>query len=1169
MVALLIVSASPLALAQSATTPFANNATDLGADGWKLWLDRDATWKDDELFLPPVDLAKLPVHAPTIGWDALFGKSVAAGDVQKTMGDRALALDVAVPATVEQYYWDAISGNKKGAGTSGDYQGVSWWGRDFQVPDAATGKRIKLFFSEGARLRAEVYVNQKLVGYNLVEQLPFEVDVTDAVKPGANKLAVRITDPGGTFSWGDYTPLHWGKYDLPMSHGFGGILGAVQLKVVDPVHVADIYVKNKPTPTDVEFDLSLANQSAQATQGTLEVEIIEAWRDGAAVAQPRSIWRSAPLAFQVAANSVGQTTLSASVPTARLWEIRKSNLYYAVVTLKDAQGKVLNQERQRFGFRWFEVKGYGSDPIFALNGKRTFLLSAISWGYWPQNGIFPTPELARKHIDSALALGQNMLTFHRCVGNTQVLDMADEKGILYYEEPGAYSAGFNSKIKDATHFDFPTAISRDKLLRMVVRDRSHPSLVIYNMVNEPGAPPIEQSARDMADAHRLDPTRFISYGSGFMGLGKDEARKLHMLPNDMTQRTLGYADIHNAGNSPGVYSDGMYSSPTSFARNETGGKELFVWGEEGAIASPPQLEMIHNEAQQSGRLPGWDGSDYEDWYQAYANYIKDKGLEKNYPSITNLITSLGDIMYYEHGRLLENVRIADGAALYVLNGYEDEKQDNFSGAVDVYRHLKGHPELISQYMKPLLVSVKARDKIGSIGDTNLVDLFVLNEHAIAAGSYGVAATVTAPDGKTAPLWSGVAKVSGGDKFSDLVTEAVPVKLGQKGYYKINAQLKDAAGKTIATGHEEIFVVDWKSLPIGGQSAVVYGSSDLMRFLSNKKVNAVTYKDDLPPLDTVILGAFGGEPSFQPIPAYNFVAKDGVSEGVNIDYFRGARSFDTVLDRRVMPTSINFNDKTEIIPGYDILGTTDYTLRFEGNIVPDRSGKVDFQLSYDDGARLWFDGELLEDKFNNGPLKTFEFSRDLVAGKKYSFKIEYFQAGGTSAIALKWKLPQTEAAPDLKRLMQRVQNDGTSLLILGDADQWAEVLHAQGYFPDYKFFKHSKTWVGANYLVRAHPFFKDLPTDGAMNWEYQRLVGYEGHKNFGFYDMKGETPVVSSVGANAHLIATSMGILPYGKGKIVFSSLDLIPNLLSNNKAADVPRVIFCNTLEWAAAQRKN
>ena len=54
--------------------------------------------------------------------------------------------------------------------------------------------------------------------------------------------------------------------------------------------------------------------------------------------------------------------------------------------------------------------------------------------------MFPTPELARKHVESAVKLGMNMLNCHRCRGNEAILNAADELGVMYYEEPGGFSS---------------------------------------------------------------------------------------------------------------------------------------------------------------------------------------------------------------------------------------------------------------------------------------------------------------------------------------------------------------------------------------------------------------------------------------------------------------------------------------------------------------------------------------------------------------------------------------------------------------------------------------------------------------------------------------------------------------------------------------------------------
>jgi hypothetical protein len=177
-----------------------NRSIPLGSSGWKLWLDRNAVWKTDTLIVPPIDISKLAVNPPTGGWSNLFAKSVTSDNVQTIISDPSYSVDATVPGTVEKFCWDALSGNGKGFGTSGNYEGVSCWGKDFNVPAEAQGKRVKLYFSGGVRQRAEIFVNQTLVGYELAHQEVFDVDITDAVKVGeTNKLAIRITDANGNF----------------------------------------------------------------------------------------------------------------------------------------------------------------------------------------------------------------------------------------------------------------------------------------------------------------------------------------------------------------------------------------------------------------------------------------------------------------------------------------------------------------------------------------------------------------------------------------------------------------------------------------------------------------------------------------------------------------------------------------------------------------------------------------------------------------------------------------------------------------------------------------------------------------------------------------------------------------------------------------------------------
>ena len=158
---------------------------DLSQHDWALRLDTGARWMDDTLYVVSPPIASLPVHPPTMGW---MGLEAVKGPT------------VHLPATVEEYFWGS---NGNAFGLAGNYLGVSWFTTRVNVPVSMTGKRIVLKF-ESVRFRAEVFVNRMLAGYDLINSTPFDVDITQYVKSGAqNEIAVRITDPNGNFDWRD------------------------------------------------------------------------------------------------------------------------------------------------------------------------------------------------------------------------------------------------------------------------------------------------------------------------------------------------------------------------------------------------------------------------------------------------------------------------------------------------------------------------------------------------------------------------------------------------------------------------------------------------------------------------------------------------------------------------------------------------------------------------------------------------------------------------------------------------------------------------------------------------------------------------------------------------------------------------------------------------------
>lgn len=808
------------------------NIIDLTNLNWSLSLDKKATWQNDILNLPTDNLKLLRFPAPTGGWNSL----------SKMPGK-----DVKLPATVEQYFW-GYNGNS--FGVAGNYVGVSWFTTQVMIPAEMKGKHIYIDV-ESVRFRAQIYVNQNPVGSDLVNGTPFQIDITDAAIPGQiNDIAFRITDPNGNFNWKDSQNFMWGNYRTIPTHGFGGITGKVIISAKNDISISDVFVKNKPKVNEIDVEVTMRSSKITKTNGFFQLEV----REHNAV-KNLVYSKKYPATLYFSGEKVNP--FSIKLKNAKLWSVDTPNLYNLTVKWIDKEGEDIFS--RCFGFRWFEVKEINGDKQFLLNGKRIVLRTAISWGFWPDNGITPDDSMARRQIVIAKKLGLNMLNFHRGIGQTNVLNYADELGLLYFEEPGGNQ--YPAELFNATdslgkiQTDFYLNARKEKFLRMIRRDRNHPSLVIYNLHNERQVDPEQPDKDEMSAAHLLDDTRIITYNScnGSNPIEKPNSHfKLHMLPYDQHFYDSGWWDEHHAGG-PGVYHDGLYKNANDYLRGSTNRKEIVYWGEDGAIGTPPRLELIRNEILKTGKTSGWEATDYLNWYDAYDTFLKTRGFLKAFPTVDSLTRTMGNVSYYYQGRMIENIRINNVVDGYAINGWESMKLENHSGIVDDYRNPKGDVNLIARYNKPVYVAVKLNHKVLPLGSSTLADFHIVNEVNLK-GNYLLKATVTNANGQVTLSKTWPVKITGGNTYGELLIPGWEVPVKTIGYSTVNAELiKD--GKTITTGNDQFFAVktDFSDLKVKGMVADTTGL--LQRYFSANGYSIKKYKSGTPEGDYLLVGTF--------------------------------------------------------------------------------------------------------------------------------------------------------------------------------------------------------------------------------------------------------------------------------------------------------------------------
>ncbi|HZQ45184.1 MAG TPA: glycoside hydrolase [Acidobacteriaceae bacterium] len=847
--------------AKPADLPYPENGTLIPDDGWRLWIDDKAEWQNDDIFLPEDiswidgklcgDSQPLPINAPTGGWATLTHDT---------------GLEVTLPTSVEQHFWGKYGAGEDGrprpytpeeyryAATTppvppaddsvpqnGAYFGVSWFHRRIDIPAEYRGKRIFLHI-RGAHLRAEVYLNQKLVGYSIMEELPFECDCTDAANPGGtNALAIRITNPFGRFDWVDGLNAKWGKVSLYRSHGFGALDRGITISAHHhPVRIKDAYVLNTPNPRRVIACLKFQQLAAFTDPIDFEARVIDP-ATGKVVGENGNFIQPAKV------GDVLEVALPITSDEAQVWESDDPKLYYLRVhfakTTKSAAGAIAGdsetppvaQDIQRtvaFGFRSFNVIGIdpnnpSSNAVFRLNGKRTKIYTAISWGYWGLNGMFPIPELAEKEVRSAQALGLNCLNFHRNLAKEDVLRWHDRLGVLRYMEPGAgkmaigklpqrtaSNAAGTVMEKPTTEADkFAQRYMFTKCVEMVKAFRSHPSVIEYCLQNELGADLKNPATLAILKAmHEEDPSRCVVLNDGFVARGAAQAwyepwddnlheGKLHRSDEEK------WGDWWNNHQGAGdQWYDEFYKSPTDYTYNINLRNVLTEYGEMEGCARPDIHGLMVHQVTETYKKYGGDSYDLKDHEEIIAGYNKflDKwGFRKSFPTPDHVFRAVGRTCYESWQNYMENARINDALDFAAISGWESTAIENHSGIVDNLRNHKSDPRLIADTLQPIRPCAKQRALAVKYAERAVFDLFLFNDtHQPVTGT--LTFSMITPNGRRVELKKlSTPSNQTPDQFSYLLAEnfATP-PLKEEGLYRFKFALSSAP---LATQTKELWV----------------------------------------------------------------------------------------------------------------------------------------------------------------------------------------------------------------------------------------------------------------------------------------------------------------------------------------------------------------------------
>ncbi|MBS1852535.1 MAG: glycoside hydrolase family 2 [Acidobacteria bacterium] len=417
-------------------------------------------------------------------------------------GEWLLATDPS-HAGMQEQWWRAPRKEAKPAqvpwgiqGTYPGYHGVVWYWREVSFPSHPyPGGRYLLKFWDVDYL-AEVWVNGISVGRHEGSQAVFVFDVTQAAKPGAgNQICVRVLDP-------TKEPIE-GVVDGEAPHGCwtgsslrsGGILDSVELLLTPQVRIADIAAFPQAANGQIQLKITVHNAGPKAAPAQLLLTCAPAASGEILAAQ--TIVRDMP---------PGETVVEASlqIEQHRRWELHDPFLYRVSAQISSGNQESIDEASTRCGFRDFRFEnGY-----FRLNGRRIFLRCSHSGSDSPVGVRVPeNPDLLRRDLVNSKAMGFNMIRFIAGLPRRFQLDLCDELGLMVYEE--SYASWM---MRNSPHMAERFNRSLEAMIR---RDRNHPSIVIWGLLNETGNGPIFQHAiTTLPRVRALDPSRLVLLGSG-------------------------------------------------------------------------------------------------------------------------------------------------------------------------------------------------------------------------------------------------------------------------------------------------------------------------------------------------------------------------------------------------------------------------------------------------------------------------------------------------------------------------------------------------------------------------------------------------------------------------------------------------------------------------------
>jgi beta-galactosidase len=378
-----------------------------------------------------------------------------------------------------------------------DYNAVSSYQRTFTVPANWKDMNITLHFG-GVSSGFKVWLNGQFLGYGEDSFLPSEFNITPYLQAGENTVSVQV------IRWSDGYFLE-DQDQWRMS----GIHREVMLLAEPKLRIADFHWECKLDKDYKDAMLMIRprmeNLTGKAIPGyQLKAQLFDK-NDKEVFAKPlqKSV-ESIVNEIYPRLDNVKFGMMEAKVKNPDKWSDEDPNLYTLALTLEDSTGHVMEVKSCKVGFRSIE---FGKDNgKLLINGKVTYLYGVNRPDHDPIKGKALSREDILRDVQTIKRFNFNCIRTSHYPSDPYLYDLCDQYGILVIDEANLETHGLGSKLSNDPQW---AGAYLDRVTRMVMRDKNHPSVIIWSLGNEAGRGPNHSAMAGWV--HDFDITRPVHY----------------------------------------------------------------------------------------------------------------------------------------------------------------------------------------------------------------------------------------------------------------------------------------------------------------------------------------------------------------------------------------------------------------------------------------------------------------------------------------------------------------------------------------------------------------------------------------------------------------------------------------------------------------------------------